>query len=227
MNRQARDWKRFRGEELPAVLDLFPVFYDVMKTGHLILDIGCGPGRTCGMMRDAGYTRVLGLDINEEGVRRAARLFGSGAYDESAPSFVAADAARIPFHAHSVDGVVVQAVLTTLYRDDTRRAVVSEMARVLKRPGWAYLAVFGQTWEQPVYRRRYEEGLEQGYERGAFVVTDPDTGERLFVARHFTHKEVADLLRDFGFEVVRYSSEQFNTRTGSRINGHVFAARMG
>ena len=106
----------------------------------------------------------------------------------------------------------------------SRERVISEVRRVLKSAGLVYVAAFAQTWEDPLYRRRYEDGLDKGYEEGTFEVIKPGTDQVEYVARHFTRYELEKLFTSTEFEIEYYSEEPFRTRTGNQIKGHVFLA---
>lgn len=87
------------------------------------LDLACGPGRTL----EALPPRAVGVDLSfamlELGRERAAR---------AEASFVAADAARLPFPAARFEGVLCLRFLHHL-TDPLRRAVLGEARRVATR----------------------------------------------------------------------------------------------
>ena len=51
---------------------------------------------------------------------------------------------------------------------EERAAIINEIGRLLKTGGYYYIAQFAQTWSSPVYKKRYEDGIRKGYERGTF-----------------------------------------------------------
>jgi ubiquinone/menaquinone biosynthesis C-methylase UbiE len=96
--------------------------------GALVLDLACGEGYGSGVLADAG-ARVAGVDITPELLRDSA-----GRYPRV--SFVGGDALRLPFANASFDAVgALQAIEHVAQTDD----FVSEMARVLKPDGFAYV----------------------------------------------------------------------------------------
>lgn len=50
------------------------VFRDLLPPAAKILDYGCGYGRTCSELTDAGYQSVIGIDISEEMIKRGRKL---------------------------------------------------------------------------------------------------------------------------------------------------------
>jgi ubiquinone/menaquinone biosynthesis C-methylase UbiE len=217
-------WRNYSHHRIPGTLELFPVFFKYFAPDFQILDLGCGSGRICLELADQGYARIVGLDINHHGL--------SGARTEAArlaprlrPRFVLGDALAMPFPDGLVQGLIMQAVLTTMPDPEKRRRAATEAARVLHPQGLLYLAAFGQTWSNPLYRDRYEAGLRQGFEPGTFFAPNPQTGQPEYLARHFTRNELVDLWQAAGLATVYYGPEIFVTRTGNKINGHVLVLR--
>lgn len=89
-------------------------------SGARVLDMGCGPGASLGVLAGAGL-RALGLDISPVLLAEAR---------ESAPA-LRADMAALPLKAESLDGIVCECVLSLA---DDKAAVLRECARTL-RPG--------------------------------------------------------------------------------------------
>ncbi|MDF1791890.1 MAG: class I SAM-dependent methyltransferase [Thalassobaculaceae bacterium] len=100
----------------------------VLAPGHA-LDIGCGEGRFCRVMRDLGLT-TIGIDPTEPLLDRARALDPDGDYR-------AAVAEDLPFADASFDLVV--SYLTLIDIPDIDRAI-AEMTRVLKPGGRLLLA---------------------------------------------------------------------------------------
>lgn len=88
--------------------------------GARVLDMGCGPGASLGVLAGAGL-RAVGLDISPVLLAEAR---------ESAPA-LRADMAALPLKAESLDGIVCECVLSLA---DDKAAVLRECARTL-RPG--------------------------------------------------------------------------------------------
>jgi SAM-dependent methyltransferase len=122
-----------------------------MSTTDLVLDLGCGTGRTLQTLRSCGY-RVVGLDLQGEGLRAARRSCGGCA-------LVQADATRIPFASSSFDAVLLLDIAEHV--DD--RALLTEVSRVLRPRGVAIVAVPAMQWlwsyrdEAAGHLRRYSK----------------------------------------------------------------------
>jgi SAM-dependent methyltransferase len=124
-------WIRAMGERgdfsREHVLD--PLMMERVSSGHFkaALDVGCGEGRFCRLLR-ANHVATVGIDPTEALLAQARRLDPSGRYE-------IASAESLPFADASFDLVV--SYLTLIDIPDFR-AAIREMARVLK-PGGALL----------------------------------------------------------------------------------------
>ncbi|MDG4826311.1 class I SAM-dependent methyltransferase [Asanoa sp. WMMD1127] len=96
--------------------------------GGVVVDVGCGPGREVGLLRERGFL-VLGLDLSL-GQLRAGRVGG----------VAQADMRTLPVRNGSVDAVWCQAALLHLPRPAVP-AALAEFARVVRPGGALFLAV--------------------------------------------------------------------------------------
>lgn len=101
-----------------------PWFSPVLPPGAMVLDLGCGAGKSLRPLAARGW-RVLGVDASRPGLRHARRV---------AP-VAQAEATALPLRAASVDGVRVHFLLGHL-EPEARAAAAAEIGRVL-RPGGA------------------------------------------------------------------------------------------
>ena len=105
-----------------------------LEPGARVLDLGCGYGSTLGMLAGQGYM-AIGLDLAHEAASAASTL----------GCVVLADAERPPVRAGSLDGIVMECVLSLL---PDKEGAVSRAHRALKRGG--RIAVSDVTIEQPL-----------------------------------------------------------------------------
>jgi len=92
-----------------------------------VLDIACGTGFGCDMMREAGAKLVVGADITFEAVRTASRYFNS-----RFTRFVQANGITLPFKERSFDVVTSFETLEHIYEYQT---FLKEVRRVLRDGG--------------------------------------------------------------------------------------------
>ena len=123
-----------------------------------IADIGAGDGATIHALQRAGLLgdSVYAVDLAEPRVRNAER---------TAPGVVGivADAATTGLPDASVDGVVCTQVIEHVADD---RAVVEEIARILRPGGWWYISsVMKKKWAWWLYRVDGERRLDPTHVR--------------------------------------------------------------
>jgi len=116
-------------EHAPGVFDWFPTHGDrdpvistlldagVPKTGR-ILDIGCGNSQVCLQLREAGFTRVVGVDFSEVVISNMRRQAASDSGGASQPGhtqhFFAMDATNLSFSDGSFDAVTDKGLLDSV-----------------------------------------------------------------------------------------------------------------
>lgn len=102
-------------------------------SGLVVADVGCSNGIIADALSATG-ARVIGLDIDAPGIRRAADRFQV----QGGPSFVCADSQQSPLADGSVDVVVCNHVYEHVVSPE---ALFSEIKRILSPEGIAYLGL--------------------------------------------------------------------------------------
>lgn len=101
--------------------------------GKLVLDVGCGFGGAVTALSKMGASCV-GIDIRDDELNLCGRRLALHGVD---PSLLCADALRMPFSTETFDVVVCTDMLEHVKK---RGALLTEIARVLKKGGLLYLA---------------------------------------------------------------------------------------
>jgi ubiquinone/menaquinone biosynthesis C-methylase UbiE len=151
-----------------------------------ILDFGCGYGRLCAELADAGYQRVQGIDFSHEMIRAARAR-------HPLLQFTHDDAQRLPFGDASFDAVLLFAVLTCIASDTAQKVLIAELARVMK-PGSLLVVSDYALQNDERNRLRYveHESVCGGY--GTFRLGDGG------IVRHHTQAWLRELLAAFVIE---------------------------
>lgn len=153
----ARRHRHFLAGEVP------PLLGEIARPA-LIADVGCGDGAILQALRDADIALAgsFAIDRSETRVSRAEGIGGIRG--------ILADATDIPLGEASVDAVVCSQVIEHV---PDQRALVSEIARILKPGGWWYIGSClrtkrgwwiyrreGRTWLDPTHVREYQSVRE-------------------------------------------------------------------
>lgn len=116
---------------IPYINDVLTLL-SVVPSGGYILDLGCGRGRLARDLANHGY-KVIGVDLSEIAIKKASEAALDSGVTGSAKFFVG-DASHLDFQTDSFDAVVEMGLLHH-FDSETRRQVLSEIARVLRNGG--------------------------------------------------------------------------------------------
>lgn len=163
-------------------LDLTRFSQGVEKTGK-VLDFGCGYGRLCHTLWQAGFTKVRGVDSSPRMIERARRLYPDITFEVVQPP-------ALPFPDHAFDAVTLFAVLTCVVSNAGQRQLIQELARVLRPGGMLYVSDY-PLQEDARNRDRYQQYRESFEHYGTFKTTDGAT------VRHHTLEWIECLFSGF------------------------------
>ncbi len=194
---KAADTKTFT---TPFHSDVFSTF--VVKDAY-ILDVGCGYGRTLRELHDLGYTNLHGIDFSEKMIER-------GLDENSFLDLKVMKSADIEMPDHSVDAVILFAVLTCIIRNHDQEYMVKEIKRVLKPGGIVYVNDFLLN-EDERNISRYETYMEKYGVYGAFELMEGA------VCRHHDEKWIRELFMSFDIKIMEHIT--FTTMNGHKSNG--------
>ena len=162
-----------------------------LPAGAAVLELGCGNGKTLAALARRSW-RVTAVDISPRAVSLARQHPGT-----STASLAVADAERLPFRNNVFDAVFLVHV-TGHVPEEGRRAVASEVCRML-RPGGA--AFFREFSIEDMRAGNGVEVEEQTFRRGDGIIT-----------HYFTEAEVAGLFAPLTPLLVRTDRWQLRVR---------------
>ncbi|MCC5839113.1 MAG: class I SAM-dependent methyltransferase [Opitutales bacterium] len=145
----------WRSEEL--------VFASVFDQDDGLLEIGTGAGRIAIGLAELGYSRILGVDISREMIKRAQRLRQILEY---AVAFQVMDARSLKFDDHAFDGAIFgfNGLMQIPGRDERLKAL-REIRRVVRPGGYFVFTThdrrvgpYKRFWKEEA--RRWDEGKQ-------------------------------------------------------------------
>ena len=217
-------WRCF-SKSTPSTIPLDRLFLKNISKDLKILDWGCGTGRISLELQSKGY-HVTGFDINHHNIDAAHNSAAkSNRIYKNRVKFDLANAMDLPYPDESFDVCLMQAFMTTIDNLDDRSIILEEANRILKFNGILYMAEFAQTWENPLYKKRYLTDYKLTKEMFTFIVTEDGTSNtpEIYRAHHYSEEEIKSLLEPF-FRIKLIEKRIFTSYHGNRVNGFIIIA---
>jgi SAM-dependent methyltransferase len=201
------------------------------RASAVVIDYGCGYGRTTAELTAHGFAAAYGVDVSPEMVARARREHPGGRFGVTAepPEPPGPPGPPGPPEQMELDGCagdvgstgnadlfLLFAVLTCVPGDDAQRAIIAEARRVLKVGGALYISDL-LLQEDERNRERYARDQSRFGTLGVF-----ETGDGA-VCRHHTREHLLRLLD--GFELVAERDISVGTMNGHTSRGVQLLAR--
>lgn len=185
-------------------------FSKYVSPESLILDVGCGYGRTLNELYQNGYRNLMGIDFSRGMIERGKKEFPH-------LDLRVKETDRIDLPDDSADAVILFAVLTCIRTNEEQEQLLSEIRRVLKPGGVLYVNDFLLNTDERNLSR-YEK-YKDTY--GIYGVFELPEGA---VCRHHEEEWIRQLLKDFS--VLTYERLTFTTMNGHKSNGFYYIGRL-
>lgn len=167
-----------------------PEFLKYLSPGDLLLDVGCGNGRHS-LLAAGKVKEVIGFDVDKSQLKIAVAEARRRGINNVEFEYGSAEK-KLPYRSNSFDKVLFFGVLEHLY---SRKEVLSEVNRVLKRNGRLLLGVPNETTGWKKLQMRV----------GIHHFTDPDHKVE------FTRESILELLTETGFVVKKILPTAYDT----------------
>jgi SAM-dependent methyltransferase len=177
----------------------------------LILDYGCGYGRTLEDLSEAGYQQAIGVDSSKGMLARCRSLHPH-------QSLTHGDGRTLPFKDKAFGAVLLFATLTCIPLGTDQRALMAEIERVLRPRGLLYVSDLLLNGDAR-NRERYES-FHKAY--GTYGVFELPEG---VVVRHHTREWMETLTASF--EQLEYEPFSVTTMNGNSSAAFQYLGRMG
>ena len=148
-----------------------------------ILDYGCGYGRSCLELVEAGFTDVTGVDISTEMIK-------NGLVRNPGLNLKQIGGGRLPFSDNEFSACIVFAVLTCMPTNIGQTDLISEIRRILKTDGILYLSDYPLQKDKR-NNERYNQFKDEFGNFGIFRLSDGG------VVRHHQMTWIYSLLSEF------------------------------
>lgn len=206
---QINYWNNVATEkEFTTQLD-FQLISDFVTKDSLILDYGCGYGRTLNELSSFGFKNLLGFDFSREMISRGKKQFPQ-------LDLQTCENNKIGCNSNMIDLVILFAVLTCIIDNSRQLDLINEIKRVLKPDGLIYINDFLLNKDQR-NSDRYEKFAKKYENYGVFEL---DEGA---ILRHHNEDWIFQLTEHFEREA--YKKIKFKTMNGNISNGFVFIGR--
>jgi SAM-dependent methyltransferase len=150
---------------------------------NLILDYGCGYGRTVKELVDLGYSNIIGFDTSNE-------LINRGKNEHNLPLIHITNPLDLSVQDNSIDFILLFAVLTCIPSNNGQKDLINLIRNKLKTGGILYISdYYLQNNSLEMERYEYLNGDKNNY--GVFSLTEGAT------FRHHTPEWISELTKDF------------------------------
>ncbi len=201
MNQQTY-WDKAASKKEFTTLFQMDVFKLYVPRESVILDVGCGYGRTLNELYQEGFKKSFGIDFSQKMIEKGKHLYPYLDLKKCSTVF--------PFDDNTFDAVVLVAVLTCMVKNKDQELLMVEIQRVLKPNGILYINDFLINKDQRNVDRY--NAFKEIY--GIYGVFELDEGAQL---RHHTKDHLFDLTQNFKtreFETIVYTTMNKHTSNG-------------
>ena len=175
----------------------------------VILDVGCGYGRTLNDFYKLNYHNLTGIDYSENMISRAKKLNPQITYKLMSDNL-------IPFNDNSFDCIILFAVLTCIIENNDQIKIINEIYRVLKPDGVIYISDYLlNTDERNI--QRYKEYKNKYENYGTFEI------ENNGIVRHHKKEWIQNIISIF--KTIKYNELIHTTMNGNKSNGFYFIGK--
>ncbi|MBI5158735.1 class I SAM-dependent methyltransferase [Candidatus Micrarchaeota archaeon] len=171
--------ERWAGYPFVAELD---AIIKAVNARARVLELGCGVGQNCNYLQERGFD-VVGIDVSEAVLHEAGKKFPKAKFEKK-------DARKLEFAEESFDAVFAIGLFHHLNVDEQVK-VVSEIKRVLKKNGVAFVAA--KTSKENAEKQLSE--LKKLFEENGFAVSSAYVDEKNMASEEHKQKFVNVLAR--------------------------------
>ena len=188
-------------------------FTSYVSKESIILDVGCGYGRTLNELYQEGFKKICGIDFSQKMIERGKNLYPYLDLKKCTGTFA--------FKDNTFDAVVLVAVLTCIVKDEDQVKLLDEIERVLKPHGILYINDFLINQDKRNIERYNSYQKIHGIHGGIYGVFELDEGATL---RHHTIDHLFYLSRNF--ENMQFEELVYTTMNKHSSNGFYYLGKL-
>jgi predicted TPR repeat methyltransferase len=162
-------WSENYDEQLDGLGYIAPMTIARLLCGHVtdkdanILDVGCGTGMTCALLKEEGYTNLHGIDISDDMVDKAME---KGIYESAR---VANIMEPLMMPSNHFDAIISSGTFT--YKHVGSESL-DEIFRVLKPNGYFACTVNSRVWQSHGFESKFDTLINNGSIECLFLEED-------------------------------------------------------
>jgi SAM-dependent methyltransferase len=202
-------WDKVAAEKRFTLQPDLHLLETVVGREALIVDYGCGYGRTLEELYQNGYENTLGLDFSGNMIAR-----GKKSYPYLNLKIIEPPHTNLP--ASSVDMVLLFALLTCVTENEQQQRIMEEVRRILKPGGVVYVMDFLLNGDER-NKRKYDAYAEKYSIYGVFDLPEGVT------LRHHSENYMKQLMNDFS--ITHFEKKENRTMNGHISNGFMLMAQ--
>ena len=199
------------------------IFSRYINKNDKILDVGCGAGRTTIKLYQAGYQKIIGLDLSDEMIAAAKVIAKDKGLDME---FVVGNACELHYEGNSFDAVIFSFNgLMTVPTIEMRKKAMKEIYRILKPAGkFIFTTHYMDNQQFTAYWTDEKEKWKKGeqdkslLEYGDLIFSKPDAygGDVVNFVHVPVDGEIEECISQSGFQLI-YNDKRSNICAESQI----------
>ncbi len=207
---QTAYWDSIAGKKTFSHPVDFALIQTLIQPDAIVLDYGCGYGRTVQSFQNQGYSNVMGLDNSMEMIR-------VGLEQQPDLNLMLNPFKKIPLESSSVQLVVLFAVLTCIPMDADQTSLIKEIERVLAPEGILYISDYFVR-DDVASQTRYQLFLEKYQNYGIFELPEGA------ILRHHTSEYLKK--QTANFNTITLNPIEVMTMNGNRTEAFQWVGRL-
>lgn len=182
---------------------------ELLPLDSRILDFGCGYGRVCQELVQAGYRDVTGVDSSAEMIRR-------GQHEYPHLRLETLGASGLSYPANSFDAVLLIAVLTCIPEDQGQQALMATLKALLRPGALIYISDY-LLQDDERNQQRYQQHASEFGTYGTFRLPEGA------VVRHHSREWIESLTSDL--EMLNIAQVEATTMNGHAVRALRYVGR--